>query len=221
MDKLSDLGIADNTLVVFASDNGRGPGRKPDQPIRGRKLTTLEGGLRVPCIVWGPGLGIKMGIKISEMAVAMDWYPTLASFAGIKIPEQIVLDGRDLSSLIKGETDKISFSPDNSLNATVPLRRYWNPTREWRERIDREEYLNAFFYHGAAGELAAVRSGKWKLHLTPELTLYDLAADPGERNPVVDHSLMWKLRGMAVLFQEEMRLCARPAGELQPKTCSE
>ncbi len=218
VDALKDLGIDDNTIVIFASDNGRGPGRNPDQPIRGRKLTTLEGGLRVPCIVWGPQLGIQKGIKTNVMAVAMDWYPTLATFAGIKIPENIVMDGRDLSSLIKGETDKISFSPEISLNATVPLRRYWNPTREWRERIDREEYLNAFFYHGATGALAAVRSGKWKLQFNPELKLYNLEADPGERNPVEDKALMWKMRGLVALFQEEMRLCARPAGQLTPNS---
>jgi arylsulfatase A len=64
--------------------------------------------------------------------------------------------------------------------------------------------------------LAAVRSGKWKLHLNPELTLYNLETDPGERNPVNDQALKGKLRGMAVLFQEEMRLFARTGGEINP-----
>ncbi len=58
----------------------------------------------------------------------------------------------------------------------------------------------------------AEESGKWKLHLHPTLTLYDLENDPGERNPVNNRTLKRKLRGMAVLFQEEMRLFARPAG---------
>ena len=216
MDALKDLGIDDNTVVVFASDNGRGPGRNLSQPIRGKKLTTLEGGLRVPCITWGPGLGIQNGVTSSVMTTAMDWYPTLASLAGIKIPEGIVMDGRDLSSLITGKTDEISFSKNNALNATIPLRRYWNPTLEWSERIDREEYLNAFFYHGATGALAAVRSGKWKLQLNPELTLYNLETDPGERYPVEDKVLMWELRGMVAMFQHEMRLTARTAGQLSP-----
>jgi arylsulfatase A len=216
MDKLRELDLADNTVVIFMSDNGRGPGRNFDQPIRGHKTTTLEGGIRVPCIAWGPGLGIKKGITINELAHAMDWYPTLASLAGIKIPENIVLDGRDLSNLITGKANEITFSTqDNLLNATIPLRRYWNPGWEWSELIEREEYLNAFFYHGSIGELAAVRSGKWKLFLNPELVLYNLEKDPGERNPLNDQALKRKLRAMAALFQEEMRLFARPAGNMQ------
>lgn len=216
MDTLKDLGIDDNTIVIFTSDNGQGPGRNPSQPIRGRKLETLEGGLRVPCIVWGPGLGIQKGVTTSVMTTAMDWYPTLASLADIKVPQNIVIDGRDLINLITGKNYKTSFSQENSLNATIPLRRYWNPSLEWSKTIGREEYLNAFFYHGATGSLAAVRSGKWKLHLNPEPTLYNLEIDPGERYPVQDKAITWKLRGMVVLFQEEMRLFSRPAGELQP-----
>ncbi len=206
MDKLYELDIADHTVVIFMSDNGRGPGRNPGQPIRGAKLTTLEGGLRVPCIAWGPGLGIQTGSVTGEVASAMDWYPTLASLAGIRVPDQVVLDGRDLTDLLSGETDKVSLSPTgNALNADVPLRRYWNPPLEWRQIISREEYLNAFFYHGSQGALAAVRSGRWKLSLHPDLALYDLETDPGERTPIEDPDLKWKLRGMAVLFKEEMQ----------------
>jgi len=72
MDVLKDLGIDDNTVVIFASDNGRGPGRNPSQPIRGHKLSTLEGGLRVPCIAWGPQSGIQKGVILNEMVTAMD-----------------------------------------------------------------------------------------------------------------------------------------------------
>ena len=223
MARLRELRMEDNTVVIFMSDNGRGPGRNPDQPIRGAKLTTLEGGLRVPCIVWGPGLGIQPGATTSVVSYAMDWYPTLASLAGIPVPDQVILDGRDLINLITGETDTVNFTPTGrALNALVPLRRYWNPPLEWRQIITREEYLNAFFYHGSQGALAAVRSGKWKLALHPTLQLYNLETDPGERNPVEDPDLKWKLRGMAVLFQEEMRLCSRPAGQVfqVPGDCS-
>ena len=215
MDRLRDLDIADNTLVIYMSDNGRRPGRNPDQPIRGSKLTTWEGGLRVPCIAWGPGLGIQQGATMDVLTHAMDWFPTLASLAGIKIPDQIVMDGRDLSNLLKGRTDEVSFVPQaHALNAAIPLRRYWNPAHEWSQIIDRNEYLNAFFYHGSHGALAAVRSGKWKLHLHPDLTLYNLETDPGERNPVDNWEVKTKLRGMVVLFQEEMRLFSRPAGRV-------
>ena len=103
-DTLKRLGIDDNTIVVYASDNGRGPGRTPQQPIRGRKLSTYEGGIRVPAIAWGPGLAVQAGAESSAVVRAMDWYPTLATLAGIRVPAGRVIDGRDISPLLKGET---------------------------------------------------------------------------------------------------------------------
>jgi len=214
-DELDRQGIANNTLVVYASDNGRGPGRTPKQPIRGRKLSTWEGGIRVPCIAWGPGLGVKPNRVSTEVVRAMDWYPTFATFAGVKIPGQRVLDGRDLAPLLTGRTETVP-SPEEglSLNADVPLRREWNPPGEWADLITRDEYHEAFFYHGSLGALAAVRWDKWKLRLHPDLELYDLEADPGETIPVRNGAMIRKLRGMAILFQEEMRTGTRPAGEV-------
>jgi arylsulfatase A len=214
-DALEEWGIEQNTFVVYASDNGRGPGRTPEQKIRGRKLSTYEGGIRVPAIAWGPGLDVKSGRATSTLVRAMDWYPTLATFAGIKLPEGIVMDGRDISPLLKGESDIVPFpGKSDALNGSVPLRRRWDPTGEWAPLISREEYNDAFFYHGSQGALAAVRWERWKLFLNPVLQLYDLEADPGESKPVRNGAIIRKLRGMAVLFQEEMRLDARPAGEV-------
>ncbi len=213
-DSLKRLDIDDNTIVIYASDNGRGPGRTPQQKIRGRKLSTYEGGIRVPAIAWGPKLGLQAGAESSAVVRAMDWYPTLATFAGIKVPAGRVLDGRDISPLLKGET---KFVPPpgmkKSLNASVPLRRRWNPPGEWAHGINRNEYNDAFFYHGSHGALAAVRWRNWKLYLNPSLELYDLAKDPGESKLARNREAARKLRGMAILFQEEMRLDARPAGE--------
>ena len=124
-----------------------------------------------------------------------------------------MIDGRDISPLLKGQTDDIPSPQDKlSLNADVPLRRRWSPSGEWESLITREEYLNAFFYHGSQGSLAAVRWDKWKLHLNPTLLLYDLESDPGETTPVKNGAIMRKLRGMAVMFQEEMTLDARKPG---------
>jgi len=58
-DTLKELNLDEETVVIYASDNGRGPGRSDSQPIRGRKLSTFEGGIRVPAIAWGPGVGIR------------------------------------------------------------------------------------------------------------------------------------------------------------------
>jgi len=204
VDALEGIGIDDNTIIVYASDNGRGPGRNEDQAIRGGKITSYEGGLRVPCIAFAPGL-IQQGATSNAVVHAMDWYPTLASLAGIEIPDNILLDGRDLSALLTGETNGIpAFREGTSLNATVPLRRNLPVDEEWHHEFTREEYLNAFFYHGSQGALAAVRSGKWKLFLNPTLILYDLEKDPGERTPVNDSGIARKLRGMAIQFQREM-----------------
>jgi len=214
-DTLKQLKIDDNTVVVYASDNGRGPGRNERQPIRGRKLSTFEGGIRVPCIAWGPGLGVRSKFETSEVVRAMDWYPTLASFAGAKVPADRVIDGRDISPLLIGKTETVPMPAEGlSRNAAVPLRRPWNPPREWEDLITRDEYNNAFFYHGSQGALAAVRWKQWKLFLNPTLQLYDLANDPGESKPVRNGTIMRKLRGMAILFQEEMRTGMRSAGEV-------
>jgi len=217
-DSLKRLQIEDNTIVVYASDNGRGPGRTPEQKIRGRKLSTYEGGIRVPAIAWGPGLGLQAGEKSPAVVRAMDWYPTLATFAGIQIPEGRVIDGRDISPLLKGETTMVPPpGMKKSLNASIPLRRRWNPRGEWASLIHRNEYNDAFFYHGSQGALAAVRWRNWKLYLNPSLQLYNLAEDPSESKLVRNQEIARKLRGMAILFQEEMRLDARPAGEAAPQ----
>ena len=217
-DSLKRMGIDDNTVVIYASDNGRGPGRTPEQKLRGRKLSTYEAGIRVPAIAWGPGLGLQAGKESPAVVRAMDWYPTLATFAGIKVPQGRVIDGRDISPLLKGETQVVPHpGMKKSLNAAVPMRRRWNPTGEWSSIIHRNEYNDAFFYHGSQGALAAVRWRNWKLYLNPSLQLYDLAKDPGESKLARNRDIIRKLRGMAIMFQEEMRLDARPAGEAPPR----
>jgi arylsulfatase A len=216
-DSIKKLGIDDNTVVIYASDNGRGPGRTPDQKIQGRKLSTYEGGIRVPAIAWGPGLGLQIGAESAAVVRAMDWYPTLATLAGIKVPEGRVIDGRDISPLLKGETQFVPHpGMKKSLNADVPMRRRWSPDGEWAPLIHRNEYNDAFFYHGSQGALAAVRWQNWKLYLNPSLQLFDLANDPGESKLARNGEMLRKLRGMAILFQEEMRQDARPAGEVPP-----
>lgn len=218
-DTLKRLKIDDNTLVIYASDNGRGPGRNPTQKIRGRKLSTYEGGIRVPAIAWGPKLGLQTGVETAAVVRAMDWYPTLATFAGIKVPQDRVIDGRDISPMLKGESETVPFPGlKKSLNASVPLRRTWNPPGEWAEIIQRNEYNDAFFYHGSQGALSAIRWRNWKLYLNPSLQLYDLSKDPGESKIVRNPTMTRKLRGMSIMFQDEMQFDARPAGRAPAPT---
>jgi arylsulfatase A len=214
-DTLEELGIDEHTLVVYASDNGRGPGRTPDQPLRGSKLTTWEGGIRVPCIAWGPGLGVKAGQTSAQLIHAMDWYPTFATFAGVTVPEGRVIDGRDITALLRGRCKTVPSAMSGlSLNTAVPLRRPWKPAGEWQGVVSQDEYHRAFFYHGSQGSLAAVRWENWKLQLNPNPQLFDLEKDPGETKPVRNSKVIKKLRAMAILFHEEMRTSTRPAGEL-------
>lgn len=215
-DALEELQIDDKTVVVYASDNGRGPGRTPGQNIQGSKLSTFEGGIRVPAIVWGPGVGIQAGRQSTEVIRAMDWYPTLATLADISVPEGFVIDGRDITSLLKGDTSVVPAAGlKRTLNATVPLRRRWEPPEEWAAIIKRHEFNDAFFYHGSQGELAAVRWKRWKLQLNPAPLLYDLVKDPGERKPIRNPQIIRKLRGMAILFQQEMLADCRLPGRTE------
>jgi len=203
VDAIKRLGLSERTVIMYVSDNGRGPGRTADQPMRGNKLTTLEAGIRVPAIA--SGAGIRRGHVSSAVVHAMDWFPTLATLAGVDVPAGRVLDGRDLAPLLDGRTDAVPGpAPALSRNAAVPLRRPWAPPGEWEPLFSRTDYLNAFFYHGAEGQFAAVRSGKWKLTLSPMLQLFDLEADPSEQKPMRDAAVIRRLRGMAVMFQEEM-----------------
>jgi len=159
------------------------------------------------------GVGVRSKCTSSTVVRAMDWFPTIATFAGVKVPDGRVIDGRDIAPLLTGRSETVPPpAAKMSLNAAVPLRRKWNPPAEWAEVMTRQEYNDAFFYFGSQGSLAAVRWDRWKLHLNPSLKLFDLVQDPGERKPIRNAKLIRKLRGMTVLFQQEMRDHARPPG---------
>ena len=82
--KIDDLGIADNTIVVFSTDNGAEKFTWPDggdTPFRGEKGSTWEGGMRVPCVVRWPGV-VKPGTVINGIMSHEDWTLTLLAAAG-------------------------------------------------------------------------------------------------------------------------------------------
>ncbi|MFY0606498.1 MAG: sulfatase [Cyclobacteriaceae bacterium] len=98
-------GIADNTLVVFYSDNGGFVGPTDNSPLRLRKGTYYEGGLRVPLIYRWPGNIAPNSINTTQEVHAIDMYPTFAEIAGANLPEASVhqIDGQSIASIIKGE----------------------------------------------------------------------------------------------------------------------
>jgi arylsulfatase A-like enzyme len=95
MAQLDQLGIADNTLVVFTSDNGGGG--KQNGPLRGGKSSLWEGGYRVPMIARLPGQ-IPAGQVSNRFMASLDFLPTMAGIAGAKLPEGVRLDGINAAS---------------------------------------------------------------------------------------------------------------------------
>jgi len=158
MSELSQLGLDERTLVIFTSDNGstaRFGGS--NEPLRGRKTQTWEGGMRVPCIMRWPG-HIPAGRTCSELATAMDFLPTFCALAGAAVPDDRIIDGRDIGPLMRCEH-----------GARSPHR--------------------AFFYY-YKDRLEAVRTDRWKLHVSrqrePVRLLYDLRRDIRESVNVYD-----------------------------------
>ncbi len=96
--KLDDLKLADNTIVVYFSDNGPN-GWRWNGGMKGRKGSTDEGGVRVPCLVRWPA-HIKPGTKIPQIAAAIDLLPTLADLAGIHVVSTKPLDGVSVKRLL-------------------------------------------------------------------------------------------------------------------------
>jgi arylsulfatase A len=152
LDELERLGLADETVVVFTSDNGsRAAGEGGSNlPLRGVKATTWEGGMRVPCIVRWPGR-VEAGRTTSAVATAMDLLPTLAGLAGADVPAGRTIDGRDLTAVLLDGSDA---SPHEAF---------------WYYRGDDLEAVRA-----GRWKLHVARAGE------SVEELYDLVADVGE-----------------------------------------
>ena len=165
---LDSLGLADNTVVVFYSDNG-GLIERFDQadgvvvstnaPLRSEKGTLYEGGIREPLIVRWPGVA-ETGATSATLMTSPDLLPTFAEIAGAALPEGQTLDGISLVPVLRGE------EPDTS----------------------RAIYWHYPHYHHAA-PAGAVREGDYKLiefYDDGHLELYNLAEDVGETNNLAD-----------------------------------
>ncbi len=102
--KIKQLGLDDNTLVIFTSDNGPWYGGSTGG-LRGMKSTTWEGGLRVPLIARLPGV-IPGGVVNDSPAASVDIFPTLCRLAGVPLPDDRVIDGNDFMPLLKSPNGK-------------------------------------------------------------------------------------------------------------------
>ena len=179
--QLDDLGIADNTIVVYGTDNGAETATWPDggtTPFHGEKGTTWEGGMRVPMLVRWPGV-IKPGTIINDIFSQEDWLPTFLAAAG----EPDIVEKLKKGYEANGKTWKVHADGYNFL----PL--FKGETKKGpREEI---------FYFGQGGDLNAVRWNDWKVSFAvvngniatgtrdvpgwPEIV--NLRADPYEKAP--------------------------------------
>jgi len=145
--KLDALGIANNTIVVFTSDNGAETFTWPDggnHPFRGEKGTTYEGGFRVPCVVKWPGV-IKPGSIVNDIISSEDWLPTFLAAAGDpKIKEKLLAGVKVGDKTFKNHLDGYNFMPFFKGDIAQA------PRRE-------------FFYFTDNADLMAVRYNNWKV----------------------------------------------------------
>jgi arylsulfatase len=145
--QLDDLGITNNTIVLYTTDNGAEIALWPDgamTPFRGEKGTTWEGGFRIPMMVRWPGV-IKPGTQYNEMITLMDWFPTFCAAAGEpNIKDKMKAGFQAGSKTFKVHLDGYNFLPFFKGESKEPPR-------------------EAMFYFDQGGNLNAVRWKDWKV----------------------------------------------------------
>jgi len=201
MAKLEQWQIADNTLVIFYSDNGGrvlGRGKKSlygdwefNFPLRGGKASNYDGGNRVPGVIKWPG---KVANNISNAAPVMieDIYTTVLSVAGAPIDDRDDIDGMDWSSLFSGQKVPDFFGARNQFFA-MPY------------HFEGTFYNGADFIDGGVEPATSVISDNWKLiyFFTDErFELYNLALDISEQHNLIDQHQMQAKRLVALLDNE-------------------
>ena len=152
LDKLDELGIADNTIVMYSTDNGPENDTWPDganTPFRGQKDSNWEGGWRVPCFIRWPGK-IQAGSVLNGIVSHIDMLPTLLAAAGDTNITQKLLNGYTVG----GMTYKVHLDGYNM----VP----------YLTGAVKESPRNAIMYFSDDGDVMAVRVGDYKLHLAEQ-----------------------------------------------------
>jgi arylsulfatase A-like enzyme len=148
LDTLREFGLAENTLVMFSSDNGpwliRDAGGGSAGPLRGGKGTTWEGGVREPTLAWWPGK-IAPGSVCDAIAGNIDFLPTFVRLADGMVPSDNKIDGKDIAPLLLGQTKE---SPHEA----------------------------RYYYSGY--KLQGVRAGPWKIAIAAQYEGYANGAPP-------------------------------------------
>ena len=168
--QIEELGIAENTIVIFTTDNGTARGyqvnKKTDEVfgynagMRGTKGSEYDGGHRVPFIIRWPNGGLSGGKKLTELTAHVDMLPTLTKLTGQEFTPTKTMDGTDISDYLLGKDE----APDRYL-VTDTQRVPW-PVK---------------------GKNSCVMNGNWRLVNATEL--YDIKEDPGQTTNVADQNV--------------------------------
>lgn len=158
---LDEAGLADNTLLLFMTDNGSSGGWRPDgrgynAGMRGIKGSYYDGGHRVPLFIRWPAGGLVGGRDIADLTLHLDLLPTLVDLLGLTLPRPAAWDGRSLAPLLRGEAD------------ALPDRVYIEQIRQSTEPPDPCD--------------GVVMTRRWRLVHGAEL--YDMAQDPAQQHDV-------------------------------------
>ena len=159
MTALERLRVADNTIILFLSDNGATADSPRNLPLRGHKLAPFEGGSRVPMLAKWPGVA-KAGSTCRTPVIVEDFFPTILEFAGVSWRDRVgqQIDGQSFVPLLKGAPDVASTRPF-----------VWHFPH----------------FYSRQTPFSAIRVGDWKLiyhHADRRSELFNLAADISEAN---------------------------------------
>jgi arylsulfatase A len=184
MKKLDELGLADNTIVVFTSDNGGEINVTSNEPLRGGKSQLYEGGIRVPLIVRWP-VKVPPNTVCREPTTNVDFYPTFLDAIGIKTAPKQPLDGMSILPLF--------IDPDARLE---------RKTLYWHYPLDKPHFLGG-------RSSGAIRRGDWKLiefYDTGEVDLYNVAEDVTEKSNLADKHIVkvTELRRLLAQWRNEI-----------------
>ena len=189
---LKNLGLDENTLVIFTSDNGAMPtfqGRR-SAPFRGSKLSLYEGGIRMPFIVRWPGQVPAGRVDDKSVLSAVDLFPSLCTIAQAPLPAKVTFDGEDFSGALLGRTPALRRAP-----------LFWEYGRN----------TNSFSFAPGKDRSpnVAVRDGNWKLLINADgsgAELYDLAKDVAEQKDIAaaESEIAKRLSSAALKWRKEL-----------------
>jgi arylsulfatase A-like enzyme len=191
---LKELGIEDNTLLIFTSDNGPCSGSKPAENrflagLHGLKGTVYEGGIRVPCFMRWPA-GFKSPGKVERLTAHVDFMPSVLAARNVPAPPGVKLDGLTLLPLLR---DRSAHWPERTLffqwdSGQVPRRgqafavltERWKLVQPCGMDLPQQQHIRDTY-----AKLCALQGrGQRSIEGTPRFELYEIAGDPGETRDV-------------------------------------